>query len=104
MQAGQYVVPEARFQHDVKYGERGPRGVREWGIASLLALLLLATLTATAALADPKFPALTGRIVDEAGLLSVEDKRALEAELKALEAKSTDQGTQILMCRDLSRS
>jgi uncharacterized protein len=46
---------------------------------------------AGAALAEPKFPPLTGRIVDEANLLSPEDKRALEADLKALEEKSTDQ-------------
>ena len=49
------------------------------------------SLLATAALADPKFPPLTGRIVDEAALLSADDRRALEAELKALEEKSTDQ-------------
>ena len=54
----------------------------------LLALLLAAH---AAALADPKFPPLTGRIVDEAALLSADDRRALEAELKALEEKSTDQ-------------
>src|SRR5262245_12153653 len=50
-----------------------------------------ALILATAALAEPTFPPLTGRIVDEAGLLSSEDKRALEGELKALEEKSTDQ-------------
>ena len=74
--------------------ERGPRGTRDRGIASLLAVLLAVVLglaNATAALADPKFPPLTGRIVDEAALLSVDDRRALEQELKALEAKSTDQ-------------
>src|SRR5207244_10365439 len=43
------------------------------------------------AMADPKFPALTGRIVDEAALLSADDRRALEQDLKALEEKSTDQ-------------
>ena len=46
---------------------------------------------ATTALAQPKFPPLSGRIVDEVGLLSADDKRALEVELKALEEKSTDQ-------------
>jgi uncharacterized protein len=48
-------------------------------------------LFAAAALAQPKFPPLSGRIVDEVGLLSADDKRALEGELKALEEKSTDQ-------------
>ena len=46
---------------------------------------------ATAALAEPKFPPLTGRIVDEANLLSAADRRAIEADLQALEEKSTDQ-------------
>jgi uncharacterized protein len=46
---------------------------------------------AIAARAEPKFPALTGRIVDEAGLLSPDDRRQIEAELEALQAKSTDQ-------------
>ena len=56
-------------------------------LASLCCLLLLC---ATSAFAQ-KFPALTGRIVDEANLLSADDKRALEQELLALEQKSTDQ-------------
>ncbi|MCC7253109.1 TPM domain-containing protein [Hyphomicrobium sp.] len=42
-------------------------------------------------LAAPNFPQLTGRIVDNASLLSPEDRAAIEAELSALEAKSTDQ-------------
>jgi uncharacterized protein len=46
---------------------------------------------ATGLLAQPKFPPLSGRVVDEVGLLSADDKRALEGELKALEEKSTDQ-------------
>src|SRR5947209_4870325 len=77
-----------------KHGERGPHRVPIRAITQPLALLLLAVLAfaiATAAYAQPKFPPLTGRIVDEAALLSGEDKRALEAELKALEEKSTDQ-------------
>ena len=44
-----------------------------------------------AALAAPNFPELTGRIVDNANLLSAADKAAIEADLVALEAKSTDQ-------------
>jgi len=45
----------------------------------------------TAAYADPKFPPLTGRVVDDAHLLTAADKAAIEADLKALEAKSSDQ-------------
>jgi len=41
--------------------------------------------------AAPNFPALTGRVVDDANLLSPEDEAALTAELKALEDKSSDQ-------------
>ena len=37
------------------------------------------------------FPALTGRVVDEAGLLSAEDRAALTGSLAYLEAKTTDQ-------------
>jgi uncharacterized protein len=58
--------------------------------AALLGVCLLVLLAGTA-FADPRFPPLTGRIVDEAGLLSAEDRRAIEQDLAALEAKSTDQ-------------
>lgn len=59
----------------------------------MLALLAIcvALLSAVSALAEPRFPALSGRIVDEAGLLTAADRSALEQELKALEDKSTDQ-------------
>ena len=43
------------------------------------------------AAAQPKFPELTDRIVDNARLLKPEDRAAIEAELAALEQKSTDQ-------------
>ena len=51
-------------------------------------LLLIAHGTTLAA---PKFPELTGRITDNSKLLNAEDRAAIEAELAALEAKSTDQ-------------
>ena len=41
--------------------------------------------------ADPQFPQLTGRVVDEANLLSDEDKAQITADLETLEAKSSDQ-------------
>jgi uncharacterized protein len=41
--------------------------------------------------AEPTFPQLTGRITDEAGLLSAADRNELDTVLAALEAKSTDQ-------------
>ena len=54
---------------------------------TLGALLLSAAL----GFAEPKFPELTGRVVDSAGLLSPEDREAILVELAALEEKSTDQ-------------
>ena len=53
--------------------------------------LLACLLVISAGRAQPAFPALTGRVVDEAGLLSSADKQALTQQLAALEAKSTDQ-------------
>jgi uncharacterized protein len=41
--------------------------------------------------AEPTFPTLSGRVVDDANLLSPADKQVLTADLKALEEKSSDQ-------------
>jgi uncharacterized protein len=57
---------------------------------AVLAAILLSCLAVSLA-AAPTFPELTGRIVDTANLLTPEDKAAIEAELKAIEDKSTDQ-------------
>jgi uncharacterized protein len=43
------------------------------------------------AAAEPNFPELTGRVVDDAGLLNYPEEVALTADLKALEDKSSDQ-------------
>lgn len=56
--------------------------------AAALGFLLAATLAAAAAL---NFPALSGRVVDEAGILDAATREALTQKLAALEAKSTDQ-------------
>jgi uncharacterized protein len=55
------------------------------------ALLALCVAVAATAWAQPAFPQLTGRVVDNAGLLTPQDRTAIEAELKAIEDKSTDQ-------------
>jgi uncharacterized protein len=55
--------------------------------AALAAVVLLCS----PAFAAPTFPQLTGQIVDNAGLLSAEDRAAIEGDLSALEEKSTDQ-------------
>ena len=57
----------------------------------LLSLFLLVLAAVGARAAEPRFPVLSGRVVDEAGIIKADDKRALEADLAALEAKSTDQ-------------
>jgi uncharacterized protein len=54
-------------------------------------MLFLFVIGSCVAEAQPRFPELTGRVIDEAGLLSTEDRRALGEELKALEEKSSDQ-------------
>ena len=56
---------------------------------SIACLIFLAVLAP--AHAEPKFPPLTGRIVDDAHILSADDKVQLEATLKELEGKSSDQ-------------
>jgi uncharacterized protein len=66
------------------------------GAASMLvrtfALVILSLWFALGtAWAQPVYPELTGRVVDDAGLLSAADKAALETELAAFEAKTTDQ-------------
>lgn len=44
-----------------------------------------------AAVAAPNYPELTGRLVDQAGILSAADRAEIETELAALESTSTDQ-------------
>jgi uncharacterized protein len=86
------TFPSPRSRGEVR-GE-GQRLGSPLGIAHLLALavfLLAALLSASAARAQPKFPALTGRIVDEANLLSSADRNAILEDLKLLEQKSSDQ-------------
>ena len=56
--------------------------------ALALTLLLAAWAGALGAKAEPNFPALTGRVVDQANVLSPDVRASLEAKLKALEDKS----------------
>ncbi|MDX2308610.1 MAG: TPM domain-containing protein [Hyphomicrobium sp.] len=59
--------------------------------AAIVAVAILVCAANSAYAADPKFPPLTGRIVDGANLLSLEDEAAIETELATLEGKSSDQ-------------
>jgi len=56
-------------------------------VTALLAFLVLLT----PAWAAPKFPALTGRVVDDAGILSSSTKAELDGKLAALEQKNSRQ-------------
>lgn len=59
---------------------------------SLAVLAACLTITAIGALAaELTFPALTGRVVDAAGILTPEQRGTLEAKLKAQEDKTSDQ-------------
>lgn len=69
-------------------------GKLSWAFATAAAAVMFVILLAGAAadvLAAPNYPQLTGQIVDQAGLLTAEDRAAVLAELQALEGKSTDQ-------------
>src|SRR5262245_9036931 len=60
--------------------------------AAALCLVFLGVVVGVAAnAAEPTFPVLTNRITDQAELLSADDYTAIQAELAALEQKSTDQ-------------
>jgi uncharacterized protein len=67
-------------------------GLRQ-GQAPLIAALafFLCLLTIAAAHAAPSFPKLTGRVVDDANILSAATEQQLDARLADLEAKTTDQ-------------
>lgn len=65
----------------------GKRGAVRALLTSILLFLSLAGISFGA----PNYPDLAGRITDNAHLLSADDRAAIEAELAALEAKSTDQ-------------
>ncbi len=57
--------------------------------AALIAGMLLTGVQAV--WAEPKFPELTGRVVDNASLLSAAEEAQITSDLAALEAESTDQ-------------
>jgi uncharacterized protein len=57
----------------------------------LLAALAASAVLVTIASAAPNYPELTGRVTDQAGLLSASDKADIESELAAIEQTSTDQ-------------
>lgn len=84
-------MKEIKLEKDIHAGRRNRYiffGLAVW----LLVLLSALTLPAASPLsADPAFPVLTCRVVDNANLLSEEDEAQIRADLEALETKSTDQ-------------
>lgn len=60
-------------------------------LGTLLALFAGWLVWTTAAVAAPTFPSLTGRVVDQADILSPQTEAALAAKLEALEAKTSRQ-------------
>jgi len=60
-------------------------------VIQLRLVLLLLALAAAPALAAPQYPALTGRVVDDAGLLSSSARSALEAKLADFERATSIQ-------------
>jgi len=71
-------------------GTSQTRAVRA-GLLGALTLALFLALLLPAAQAEPTFPVLTGRVVDDANLLSPDQEQALTETLKQLEDKSSDQ-------------
>src|SRR4051794_40142953 len=70
------------------------REVRDVSMRALLFALAWAVLVGTAApglAADPSFPALTGHVVDQAGIIPADVAAKLIAKLDALEKKASDQ-------------
>ncbi|KQT84868.1 hypothetical protein ASG51_02025 [Methylobacterium sp. Leaf465] len=76
-------------------GSAGTDAIRSIAARLILGLWLVVGATglahAQAGGAEPTFPALTGRVVDGAGLLKPEDRTVLETKLKAYEDKTSDQ-------------
>lgn len=71
-----------------------PRGARRIGGIGLAAALAVLLLIQTVLAQSLTFPALTGPVMDEAGLLNPADKAALDTSLRALEART---GAQVVV-------
>src|SRR5258705_8466477 len=90
---GHHNVPNSgkpEFGWEKEQTESVARPVTRSPFLALLAFFALLLFIALPALALD-FPALTGRVVDEAGILDAATRTALTDKLAALEAKSTDQ-------------
>jgi uncharacterized protein len=86
----QSVDGRHRAGHD-DGGVISQRATRRTRLAAFAATLLALFLTFAPALAAPTFPALTGRVVDEAGIIPAATEVSLEQKLKGLEDATGDQ-------------
>jgi uncharacterized protein len=80
---------------DTKAARLAPWRAAFRALALAVAICTLISLTLgvawDSAQAQPKFPALTGRIVDDANILTPQDRTEIEAMLRDLETRSSDQ-------------
>jgi uncharacterized protein len=76
--------------HEVTY-QRRPAAHSAARMAAGLVLVLAFVLTALPQASALTFPTLSGRVVDEAGIIPPDVRQRLDETLKALEAKSSDQ-------------
>jgi uncharacterized protein len=81
------MVPASVAAASTDIASRQPGGVL---ILLLIAFFTLA-IAATDAANAPSYPELTSRVVDQAGLLTAEDRAQIISELESLEKTSTDQ-------------
>ena len=78
-------------QRPLRHGAYPRRATSPVARVRMVFLALVATLFALPALAEPKFPALSGRVVDEAQVLSPDVERDLSDKLEALETRTGHQ-------------
>src|SRR6185312_4791127 len=83
---GEFQRPDATQHH-----HRACAAARESLVARFFAVLIAFLVLAPPAIAAPKFPTLTGRVVDDAHVLSAQTKGDLDQKLAALEAKTSRQ-------------
>jgi len=89
---GEGGVPEIGREPGRRTEDRAGRALATaFVLLSALFFALAFTLVAGPALAEPTFPELTGRVVDNADLLPADVEADLVAKLEALEQQSTDQ-------------
>ena len=70
---------------------RGAYCFKKWSLATFCIVIALLINMPISVAAEIALPELTGRVVDDANILTVADEEAISTELASLEGKSTDQ-------------